>query len=177
MNKFITNLQVFHDKYFPDRPRPVKFGHVPEDVVKLRLNFLFEELCELAEAHGFYASINQFNKKGTYGVSFIKGRAPDVPVDQEGSLDAIVDLLYVAFGTAELFGAFKPQQCSSCSGVVGCNRDMCQRTILEEAWDRVQEANMKKVRVKTAGDSKRGSKWDVKKPDGWKPPSLTDLVK
>jgi len=45
-----------------------------------------------------------------------------------------------------------------------------------EAWDRVHRANMSKVRAEKAGDSKRGSKFDVVKPSGWTAPDLTDLV-
>lgn len=45
-----------------------------------------------------------------------------------------------------------------------------------EAWDRVHAANMKKKRASKPSDSKRGSKYDVIKPEGWAPPDLTDLV-
>ena len=68
-------------------------------------------------------------------------------------LDALVDLVYVALGTAYLHGFD-----------------------FDEAWRRVHEANMKKVRAEVATDSKRGSTFDVVKPDGWAPPDLSDLV-
>lgn len=71
-------------------------------------------------------------------------------------LDALVDLMYVGLGTAYLqFG----------------------RAVFNKAWNRVQEANMKKVRAQTSGDSKRGSTFDVVKPEGWQPPDHHDLVK
>lgn len=73
--------------------------------------------------------------------------------DKEGQLDALVDLVYVAVGTAYLHG-----------------------WNFQEAWDRVHAANMTKVRAQHAKDSKRGSHFDVVKPEGWVPPNLKDLV-
>ncbi len=71
-------------------------------------------------------------------------------------LDALVDLCYVALGTAYLqFG----------------------RRIFNDAWHRVQAANMAKIRCEREGDSKRGSTFDVIKPEGWLPPDHHDLVK
>jgi predicted HAD superfamily Cof-like phosphohydrolase len=70
-----------------------------------------------------------------------------------GQLDALVDILYVAIGTAYQHGFD-----------------------LAEAWRRVHEANMQKVRVQKFQDSTRGSLFDVVKPPGWVPPNLEDLV-
>lgn len=71
-------------------------------------------------------------------------------------LDATIDQLYVILGRAYLqFGV----------------------DIVHEAWRRVQEANMKKVRCENASDSKRGSTFDVVKPQGWTPPDHHDLVR
>jgi predicted HAD superfamily Cof-like phosphohydrolase len=73
--------------------------------------------------------------------------------DLEGQLDALVDLVYVALGTAYLQGfAFR------------------------EAWNRVHAANMTKVRAARPADSKRGSGFDVVKPATWVAPQLKDLV-
>ena len=66
---------------------------------------------------------------------------------------ALVDLVYVAIGTAHLHGFD-----------------------FEEAWRRVHHANMQKIRTPNAEASTRGSKHDVIKPEGWEPPSHTDLV-
>lgn len=71
-------------------------------------------------------------------------------------LDALVDLTYVTLGAAYL--QFGPH-------------------VFHEAWRRVQAANMAKVRCEKPGDSKRGSTFDVIKPDGWTPPDHHDLVK
>ena len=67
--------------------------------------------------------------------------------DKVQVLDGLVDTVYVALGTSYLMGFD-----------------------FEEAWDRVHETNMKKVRMKT-----KRSKIDVVKPVGWKAPVLKDL--
>lgn len=68
-------------------------------------------------------------------------------------LDALVDLVYVALGTAYLHGFD-----------------------FREAWRRVHEANMKKIRASRANESKRGTSLDVVKPPGWQAPDLSDLA-
>lgn len=69
--------------------------------------------------------------------------------------DALLDLVVVAMGTAHLFGF--PWQ---------------------EGWDEVQRANMSKVRAKADGsDSKRGSAWDIVKPEGWTPPDHAPILR
>lgn len=72
-------------------------------------------------------------------------------------LDARVDHAYVLLGAAYLqFG----------------------RKIFNEAWRRVQAANMQKKRVDKPGLSKRGfDEFDVVKPEGWRPPDHHDLVR
>ena len=72
-------------------------------------------------------------------------------------LDGLIDLLYVVVGTIDQHG-FTPEQAT-------------------EAFRRVHEANMKKIRVKSADESKRGTKYDVAKPADWEPPVLDDLCK
>ena len=77
-------------------------------------------------------------------------------VQLEKALDGLVDLAYVLFGTVYLHG-FKD--------------------VFAEAWRRVHEANMQKVRADLDGsDSKRGSSLDVVKPAGWEAPQFSDLV-
>ena len=73
--------------------------------------------------------------------------------DIEAVFDGLLDLAYVVLGTAWMM-----------------NLDF------EEGWNRVHHANMQKVRVKNASESKRGSSYDCKKPEGWTPPYLGDLV-
>jgi predicted HAD superfamily Cof-like phosphohydrolase len=82
---------------------------------------------------------------------FKKARLEGNPADM---FDALLDLVYVAMGTADGLGW--PWQAG---------------------WDRVQAANMSKVRAERDGaNSKRGSGFDVVKPAGWKAPDHSDLV-
>jgi predicted HAD superfamily Cof-like phosphohydrolase len=74
--------------------------------------------------------------------------------DHAEMFDALLDLVYVAMGTAD-----------------GLGWDW------QAGWDRVQAANMSKVRAERDGaNSKRGSGFDVVKPAGWKAPDHSDLV-
>lgn len=75
----------------------------------------------------------------------------------EHMLDALVDEVYVVLGTSYLHGFD-----------------------FAEAWHRVHEKNMMKVRATAAGpgakDSGREKTFDIVKPAGWTPPSHIDLV-
>lgn len=71
----------------------------------------------------------------------------------ETQLDSLVDKVYVDLGTAQLHGFD-----------------------FREAWRRVHEANMKKVRAQSAEESTRHSALDVVKPEGWEKPDHSDLV-
>ena len=73
--------------------------------------------------------------------------------DLEQAFDALIDLVYVALGTAHLMGL-----------------------PFNEGWKRVHEANMKKIRATCASQSKRNSSFDIVKPEGWVPPVLSDLI-
>lgn len=46
----------------------------------------------------------------------------------------------------------------------------------QDGWDAVQAANMAKVRVEREADSKRGSRFDVVKPEGWTAPDLNAIL-
>ena len=74
--------------------------------------------------------------------------------DEAGQADALIDLVYVAMGTAHLMGL--PWQA---------------------LWDEVQRANMTKQRASADGsDSKRGNALDVVKPPGWTPPDIEGIL-
>jgi len=121
-----NDIKAFHTKFKLEYEG--KPRTLPRDLRNFRLDFLEEELSEyaIASSHG----------------------------NLEDQLDALVDLVYVALGTAYMQGFD-----------------------FEEAWRRVHEANMKKVRAVDVKDSKRKSVYDVIKPEGWTPPDLSDLVK
>lgn len=120
------DIALFHEKFNLEYEGPPRL--LAQDLHAFRSNFMEEELAEYCKAYA--------------------------EQDLEGQLDALVDLVYVALGTAYLHGFD-----------------------FNEAWRRVQHANMQKVRAQTSSDSKRGSMHDVVKPKGWRPPDLSDLVK
>lgn len=47
----------------------------------------------------------------------------------------------------------------------------------EEGWNEVQTKNMSKVRALRHEDSKRGSTYDVVKPEGWTPPDIAAILR
>lgn len=102
---------------------------VGRDVVQFRLKFLEEELAELKEAY----------------------ERDDLP----GVADALVDLVYVALGTAHIHGIpWGP------------------------AFGEVHAANMQKERAASDGsNSKRLHSFDVVKPDGWEPPDVAEVLR
>jgi len=116
----IGNVHEFHEKF------GLPLGEDDQltdnlDVIIFRLKFLKEELDELEEALG--------------------------ESDRVKAFDALLDLVYVAYGTALFMGIDSAQWTAGMRAVHNCN--------------------MAKVRVAKAEDSKRGSAFDVKKPEGW----------
>lgn len=120
------DVTEFHKKFGLQYEGPPRA--LPGEIVDFRVGFKLEEIDELRQA------ILESNL--------------------EKQLDALVDLVYVALGTAHLQGFD-----------------------FNAAWQRVHAANMLKQRALKAEDSKRGSTYDVVKPEGWQPPDLSDLVK
>jgi predicted HAD superfamily Cof-like phosphohydrolase len=119
-------IKEFHTKFKLDYEGPPR--NLDSDLATFRIDFMDEELSEYALAT-------------TTGVL-------------HGQLDALVDLVYVALGTAYMQG-FN----------------------FNEAFKRVHEANMNKVRTPSTKESLRNSEYDVVKPKGWVAPDLSDLVK
>jgi predicted HAD superfamily Cof-like phosphohydrolase len=116
----IGNVAEFHEKFGLPMGDQDALSTDP-GAQQFRTGFLQEELDELRE------SLN-------------KG-------DRVGAFDALLDLAYVAYGTA-LFMGVSPAQWHA-------------------GMHAVHSANMAKMRVAKAEDSKRGSAFDVKKPEGW----------
>lgn len=121
----VQDIHDFHTKFgFTKRP----IGERPnQGFMAFRLKFLAEELHETALAA----------KRD----------------DLAEFLDGLVDLVYVAIGSAW-----------------SLNLDF------GEAWKRVHAANMEKIRAERAEDSKRGTAFDVIKPKGWKKPNIDGLI-
>jgi predicted HAD superfamily Cof-like phosphohydrolase len=141
---FVGDIAEFHQRFgleYLGKPRLL-----PDDVQLFRFKFLHEELEE------YRTAVDQGRNRLTPDIPQLQ-LSHDVTGDLEHSLDALVDLVYVAIGTAYLHGFD-----------------------FREAWRRVHKANMVKVRARDASESKRGSTIDVIKPPGWRAPSHFDLV-
>lgn len=121
----IKDIDAFHKKYGFEKNKKVG---IPDDneLVNFRTSFLMEELAEYTQA---------ITKK-----------------DAAGALDALVDIVYIALGTAWLFNL-----------------------PFEKAWEQVQKANMSKIRTKSKS-KKRGTSFDVVKPKGWTPPDIEQVI-
>lgn len=124
-DKMFADIKKFHKQMGLEYEGEPRF--LPLDMSKLRIDRLHEEMDEYRQA-----------------------RRDNNLVDQ---LDALVDLVYVALGTAYLHGFD-----------------------FEEAWNRVHASNMLKERAQKTSDSKHKSQYDVIKPEGWVPPYLKDLA-
>lgn len=135
------DMADFHNKFGLGYDGPPR--DLPIEYAKFRVGFMAEELFEFV---GVPKGLSQAM------TDTLKSRVK--PGDLEKKLDALVDLVYVAIGTAYLYGFD-----------------------FREAWRRVHDANMQKVRSERKDeDSSRGSSFDVVKPPGWQPASLADLV-
>lgn len=143
----MLDIEAFHQKFgleYLGKPRML-----PPELFSFRSGFMEEELTEWRDEQ---PKLIDGLTGGTNGESDHRQIAHGL----EQQLDALVDLVYVALGTAYLqFGI----------------------EVFHEAWKRVQTANMAKVRAEKKEDSKRDSTFDVVKPAGWTPPDHHDLVK
>ena len=121
----IKDIDQFHKKFKFEKNDKVG---IPEnnELVNFRTSFLIEELAEYTQA-------------------ITKG-------DSAAALDALVDIVYIALGTAWLFNL-----------------------PFEKAWNEVQKANMSKVRTKSKS-KKRGTSFDVVKPKGWQAPDIEQII-
>lgn len=132
MQSLFKDVQDFHRKMnvVSDQVQNPSHFLSPDDM-EYRLNFLQEELDETAKADANGESL------------------ADV-------FDGLIDLIYVALGTADMMGL-----------------------PFQEGWDRVHAANMKKELAKSVEESEnstgRGHRLDVIKPEGWVAPDLDDL--
>lgn len=148
----VRDIEEFHKKFgltYDGKPRAL-----PGDLLGFRRRFMTEELEEYNDSAALALDTAQrIRREASATPTLLDELHKSLADDLELSLDALVDLVYVALGTAYFHGFnFK------------------------EAWTRVHAANMKKERVAKADDSKRNSIYDVVKPPGWKPPSHRDLV-
>ena len=124
-DKLLKDIDSFHKKFKFEKNDNVV---IPDDneLVNFRTSFLMEELAEYT---------NAITKK-----------------DSAAALDALVDIVYIALGTAWLFNL-----------------------PFEKAWNEVQKANMSKIRTKSKS-KKRGTSFDVVKPKGWIAPDIEQII-
>ena len=125
MTDILKDIDNFHKKYGFEKNEKIDIPNNSE-LINFRTAFLMEELSEYT---------NAITKK-----------------DAAGALDALVDIVYIALGTAWLFNL-----------------------PFEKAWNEVQKANMSKIRAKDK-TGKRGTKFDVVKPKDWKAPNIEKII-
>ncbi len=149
-----TDVEDFHEKFGLEYEGPPR--ELDPDIGLFRLGFMVEELAEYAQSSGYAniaRSLNDLHEQIKNDSRWLIKRN-EGGRDLEIQFDSLIDLVYVAVGTAYLHG-----------------------TDFDEGWRRVHEANMAKVRVPAnLVGSTRKSKFDVIKPKGWVAPDLYDLV-
>lgn len=147
--QLFRDIEAFHEKFDLS---PVENGHeLPQSLAEFRLKFLMEELSEYAQASGYWIRITEQDNKP----KFTLYREPDQEFNAEKAFDGLIDLVYVALGTAFL-----------------------HKFNFNVGWARVHMANMDKVRAVDASDERsvRKHSADIVKPEGWVAPVLTDLL-
>lgn len=119
MSDMWSDIINFHEKFvLPPAEVP---RLLEKDLLEFRLKFMQEELTEFEDA---------CERK-----------------DLTKAFDALIDVVYVAMGTAYLMNL-----------------------PWDKGWQHVQRANMTKIRALKESESTRGSTYDVVKPKGWVPP-------
>lgn len=130
----------FHSKFgLPVSGNGREPRELTAEEVEFRFKFLAEELKEIGEALGLDVSILWASN----------GKPQDVPK----VFDGLLDLSYVALGTAHMGG-----------------------WPWRQGFAEVQRANMSKVRATSAEQSTRGSTLDVVKPEGFRPPNIIEVL-
>lgn len=144
-----SDVKEFHKKFellWADQPRHLTYRKLRE-----RLEFLFEEFSEFANGCGVILVAEKLGPLH-HPDEAQRGQLKYVVMDEQDILeqaDALVDLVYVAMGTAVMLGL-----------------------PWEALWADVHAANMRKER----GISKRGHKIDVIKPSGWVGPKTDEIL-
>lgn len=125
-------------------------GHHPRQLtterLRERIEFLWEEFSEFVAGCGYLATAPGGHPTEISGKLKL---TPNGKVDIAEQADALIDLVYVAMGTAAMMGL--PWQ---------------------ELWDDVQRANMSKER----GITHRGHSMDCVKPAGWVGPKTMEIL-
>lgn len=141
-SKEFADVDAFHEKF--QLLRFQKPGHLTKGKLRERIEFMQEELNEFIEGCGLVA-ITTTDSPGTPVLAY----EDEGEQDLAKQADALVDLVYVALGTAVMLGL-----------------------PWDWLWNDVQRANMAKVR----GVTHRGHAVDVKKPEGWQGPQTERIL-
>lgn len=150
----VADVEEFHTQFginYEGMPR-----NLTPEMLKFRLKFMREELTEYeehADAAQFETDLRTQNPayQQSPETRFSRDR---VTKELAQVLDALVDLAYVAIGTAHLHGFD-----------------------FRAAWYRVHRANMRKVCSPDAPtNAEQRMKLKMIKPKGWRPPNHDDLV-
>lgn len=145
----------FHRKF--GLQNTLEHGCAPRELTPnealFRLKFLLEELTETAQAMGY--DLVDFHGEPLKPMFQARVTGCDLPA----AADGLVDLVYVALGTAHLMGL---------------------------PWDdlfrEVQRANLSKVRATSDAESlektgRGNGAMDIVKPEGWIPPRIAEILK
>lgn len=156
IDSYFVHVGEFHAKFdLPVYPR-VAPKQLSYDLVKFRGGFMLEELAEFFDANG----IRRLAAHLRDAMAMLRANRFEASMGADHDLaqagDALVDLTYVALGTAHFMGL-----------------------PFDDMWGEVQRANMSKERATGANDprSKRGHFSDVVKPVGWKGPDHEPLIR
>lgn len=125
MHNLEQDIVNFHEKFGNEYDGEPR--ELPTELSNFRIYFLQEELDEYIDA--------------------VRNK------DLEKQFDALIDLVYVAIGTAYIQGF-----------------------PFNKGWQLVHSANMKKIRATSIEQSTRASLFDVVKPEGWVAPDLKPLL-
>lgn len=191
-----ADVRDFHEKFGLEYIGPIRT--IPEELFLFRVKFLFEEILEFASTTNPADELDALVDIAYVAVGsvYLHGIDFDVEVQRsfiphlgniqpqrkrprEGMKNAEVMRMmtqlgkymrvgYVDFDAGVDACTYLAVYCQQCAAHRGLD--------FNEAWSRVQRANMAKVRTARPEDSKRGSGFDVVKPPGWTAPDHSDLV-
>lgn len=183
----LADISEFHKKF--ELQQYGDFKKTPDDFLEFRERFLQEEAEETMKAMGERDKPGALDglvdlayvAMGTVYTVYDDPEKPQFARDDVGLLDIAmamddVGLLDIAMAVDGVnLGPFSAQWLLDLS--YGCMQIANSLNWnFTEAWSRVHNANMQKVRAARVQDSKRDSGFDVVKPPGWKAPDLSDLV-
>lgn len=148
VRSYFADVGAFNDKFKLPVAAKTALRNLDEDLVKYRVRFMIEELVEFCDAQGLPWVATELAAT----MRRVAESTWHPPIEGHGQADggdALVDLIYVALGTAHFMGL-----------------------PFEDMWEEVQRANLSKKRVAGKRDkrSKRKHALDLYKPKGWRGP-------